>query len=192
MHNKHEAKREQSIEVIQQAALQLFAEHGIEKTTIRMIAAEAKIALGLLYNYFPSKEELLKSIINKFQQDTLGAFIGEQNQQQETVEFFIKRTIKNLKQNRKFYKLIHGIRLQSSVVKNLEKEQQEQNNKIQKLIEENFAEADIPFPALEAKLLLATLDGLTQQFLLQENYPLDDLTNVLIIKYREQKSRYSI
>src|SRR5688572_26321590 len=112
MPNKHEAKRELSIELIQEAALQLFAEHGIEKTTIRMIATEAKIALGLLYNYFPGKEELLKSIINKFQQDNLGAFKEKQNQQQEAIEFFIKRTIKNLKQNRKFYKLIHGIRLQ--------------------------------------------------------------------------------
>ena len=67
--NKFELKREQSKENIIAVALALFAEHGFEKTSIRMIAQKAKISLGLLYNYYASKDELLKEIFRRGQQD---------------------------------------------------------------------------------------------------------------------------
>ena len=41
------------------AALFLFAKYGYEKTTIRMIAQKAGVSLGLMYNYFDGKDELL-------------------------------------------------------------------------------------------------------------------------------------
>lgn len=45
------------------AARHLFASQGFEATTIRDIAAEADIALGGFYNYFPTKEDVLAALL---------------------------------------------------------------------------------------------------------------------------------
>ena len=55
--------REQKSQLISEKALELFAEHGYEATSISMIAKEAGVSKGLIYNYFSSKEEILKEII---------------------------------------------------------------------------------------------------------------------------------
>jgi AcrR family transcriptional regulator len=54
-------RRTQLIDV----ALRLFAEQGMERTSIKDIAAAADVAPGLLYHYFRSKEDLLWAIIER-------------------------------------------------------------------------------------------------------------------------------
>src|SRR5580700_1890519 len=53
------SKGEQTRQVIAEAALRLFREHGYEATTMRAIAKEAGVATGNAYYYFGSKEELI-------------------------------------------------------------------------------------------------------------------------------------
>lgn len=50
---------------ILQAATQLFAQHGYDATTTRMIAKEAGVAEGTIYVYFPSKRHILLSLIQQ-------------------------------------------------------------------------------------------------------------------------------
>jgi AcrR family transcriptional regulator len=69
-----ETMREASKEVLIQAALELFARHGFEQTSVRMIARQAGVSLGLLYNYFESKEALLVTIFERGMQDVLKSF----------------------------------------------------------------------------------------------------------------------
>jgi len=45
------------------AARRLFAERGLERTTIAEIAERADIAIGSFYNYFATKEELLEALL---------------------------------------------------------------------------------------------------------------------------------
>ncbi len=51
------------------AALQLFAEKGIEATSIQHITQEAGISKGAFYLSFPSKESLIKEIIDSFMKE---------------------------------------------------------------------------------------------------------------------------
>jgi AcrR family transcriptional regulator len=44
---------------IRSAARKLFARRGLEGTSTRQIAKAAGIAVGTLFNYFPSKEALV-------------------------------------------------------------------------------------------------------------------------------------
>ncbi len=51
---------------IVQAAHRLFLAHGFHGTSMRQIASEAGIALGSIYNHFPSKEELFIDILVEY------------------------------------------------------------------------------------------------------------------------------
>ena len=49
---------------IEDAAKQLFIRQGFHATSMRNIAARAGTSLGNLYNYYPTKEAILGSIIS--------------------------------------------------------------------------------------------------------------------------------
>lgn len=65
MANLRERKKEQTRIKIQNVSLTLFEKLGYEKATMGIIASEAEIGLGTLYNYFPSKTVLFFSIIER-------------------------------------------------------------------------------------------------------------------------------
>lgn len=182
---KAEQKREQSSEQIIAAALALFADNGYEKTTIRMIAQKANISLGLLYNYFAGKEALLKAIYRESIK-ALSAALRDDGDlvKSNNVENYIRNTFRQLKENKSFWKLFYGIRMQSPIIRSLENEMKDENAYIQKQIEQKMVDAQIPFPGLEAKLLFATIEGIAHHYLLRDDYPIDDVANLLMIKYR--------
>ncbi len=53
-------------EQILEAALSVFSRLGYDRATIPDIAREAGIAVGTIYNYYPSKRELLVAITRKY------------------------------------------------------------------------------------------------------------------------------
>ena len=55
---KTTAKSEQTRTLIFETAKRLFREQGFDATTLRRIAEEADVAVGLSYRYFPQKEDL--------------------------------------------------------------------------------------------------------------------------------------
>ena len=52
-------------DTIYEATLSVLVEHGVERMTMDRVAAAAKMAKGSLYNYFESKEELLRFVHDK-------------------------------------------------------------------------------------------------------------------------------
>lgn len=68
---------------IERAAKDLFIKQGYHATSMRDIAARAEVSLGNLYNYYATKEELLKSITEKYQKvidERLRAMFSEFNE----------------------------------------------------------------------------------------------------------------
>ena len=55
------------------AAMRLFVRHGYEATTMRAIAAEADVAVGNAYYYFPSKEHLIQAFYARTHDEHLAA-----------------------------------------------------------------------------------------------------------------------
>ena len=47
---------------ITEAALKLFTERGFQGTSTAQISKDAGVATGTLFNYFPTKEELINSL----------------------------------------------------------------------------------------------------------------------------------
>lgn len=57
--SRRQRKREQAANHLAATAFRLFETHGYESVAMEQIAAEADVAKGTLYNYFPVKEALL-------------------------------------------------------------------------------------------------------------------------------------
>jgi AcrR family transcriptional regulator len=61
--NGYERRTELKKDKIRTAALELFCKYGIDKTNINEIAQKAGVSPASIYNYFGSKEGLMKDII---------------------------------------------------------------------------------------------------------------------------------
>jgi len=64
-------KGEQTRELILNSALDLLADHGYEKTTMRAIAKRAGVSLGNAYHYFSSKEQLIQAFYHRLHEEHL-------------------------------------------------------------------------------------------------------------------------
>lgn len=102
-------KGEQTREQILDAALSLFLQQGYNGTSMRQIAAEAGIALGGIYNHFPSKEELFRQVFLRQHpyQGTLPAILAADGQSpEELVRDLADRMLAALRERPGFLKLM--------------------------------------------------------------------------------------
>jgi len=112
---QYEEIREEKIALIMDTALEHFANEGYYRTTINHIARHAGISKGLMYNYFESKEALLKAIIHKSVNEVYkyldinrdGYLSGEE------FEFFIRKINVLLKEKRYFWRLLMQLLMQN-------------------------------------------------------------------------------
>ncbi len=62
-------------------AKKIFARESLEGLSMRVLAAESKIALSVIYHYFPSKDDLLselyKEVVDKFNQKAKDSQVGK-------------------------------------------------------------------------------------------------------------------
>ena len=184
---QNEALRELSRAKIIATALELFARHGYEATSVRMIAQAAGIAQGLLYNYFPSKEALLATIVQQSMADVRESFVGAEDAQHpgEQIERLIRVAFATIQRKRAFWKLIYGVRMQSAVVASLGDAYIAGVTEIRTTIERYCRTAELPQPEIEAAILFALIDGVAQHYVLDpEYYPLDAVTEALVARYK--------
>jgi len=80
---------ERTYTIIVQEAHHLFLTHGFHGTSMRQIAAGAGIALGSIYNHFPSKEDIFIAVLLEYHPlfDVLPAMNAAQG---ETIEALIR------------------------------------------------------------------------------------------------------
>jgi AcrR family transcriptional regulator len=109
--------REEKMTLIMDVALELFASEGYYRTTIRHIARHAGISKGLIYNYFESKEALLKAIIHKSVNEVYqyldidrDGFLSE-----EEFEYAIRKMAILLREKKHFWQLLMQIVIQNDV-----------------------------------------------------------------------------
>ena len=62
---------------ILKAALKLFVEQGEQATSMKWIANEAKCGIGTMYNYFPSKEDLINELYLELKTNLFNSILEE-------------------------------------------------------------------------------------------------------------------
>ena len=68
-----ERKKQQTRQLIAETARRLFLERGFDSVTVADVAREADVAIGTVFNYFPTKEDLVYGRFETFEQQLLGA-----------------------------------------------------------------------------------------------------------------------
>jgi AcrR family transcriptional regulator len=175
--------REASRGRILKAAMRHFATHGYAGTSIRTIAGSAGISVGLVYNYFPTKADLLGALFEESMRDVRASFASADaaSTPAERIERLVRSAFEILDANRDFWRLSYGVRMQPAVVKGLGKRLQSWMKTIQSTLARYLEEAGSERPELDAALLFALIDGVSQQYVLDpRNYPLADVADRIV------------
>lgn len=164
------------------AALRLFSQEGYSATSMRAIAREAEISLGLTYNYFSSKEQLLKAIVKQCLEEIVQSMqAGEQ--EELSLETLMANMLKIVQNNQEFWRLFHQIRLQQSMMESLLPEAAAIQGYILKQLRQLPEIKHRPAPEAEARLLFASLDGIINHYLVMPQYPAAQMMKLLLQKY---------
>lgn len=160
------------------AALRAFATWGYEGASVRKIAKEAGVAIGLLYHYFPSKEAVLHALFARSAGLVGEAFARAAHEREPAVRLgtLILASAQLVRDHQDFWRVSYGVRFQHAVVGGLAADIAAQSALLHGLFAELLAAMGRPEPETEARVLFATLDGLFQHFVLDAaRYPLDDV-----------------
>ena len=184
---QYEGIRQRSISAIQEAALELFARNGYHNTSISQIAKEAGVSKGLLYNYFASKEVLLKEIV-------MGAVeVGERFMEQlassmeepaDRLRWLTEATFATVQENRRYWKLMTALALQADALSGLmpvlKVKQEERIRSIASLFEALGAEK----PREMAYYYGAVLDGILLHYMQMEaDYPISAMKAMVLQQF---------
>jgi AcrR family transcriptional regulator len=178
-HQQNEALRADTRARIMEAALLLFGEYGYESTSVRMI-----------YSHFASKDELLAAIFHQSMHDVRASFAlaEEAEPAGERIAALVRAAFTIVRRNQHFWRLSYGARMQPAVLAALGDDLQGWTAEIQRTLVRYFEETGVAEPQIEAALLFALIDGVSQHYVLDpEHYPLDAVTEAIIERYRAKE-----
>ena len=172
--------RESRRQEILLAALELFSKEGYHSTSIAGIARNANISKGLIYNYFQSKEDLLKTIITKG--------LGEMEQYlkrpdnrtmvKDDLVRLIDDVFEMLIKSREFWRLFTSIIVQPDVMEIISKELRGVTNAMVNLMKEYLQQTGSRAPLEDAYILGALFDGISLNFIINpDDFPLESVKN---------------
>jgi AcrR family transcriptional regulator len=169
-----------------ESALKLFASHGFFDTSVNMISKDAGISKGLMYNYFKSKEELLRSVvfqgINKFlvlfDPDHDGVLTKTE------LKFFIEETFRTIETDISFWKIYISVLSQPQVLKIVGEKFWEIINPVYKILENYFKSNNFKNPEIETRFFGALMDGICIHYVVDpDSFPLEEIKQKLIELY---------
>jgi len=180
-----EIRKEKSL-LIRDVALRLFAEQGYHAVSISQIAKEAGISKGLMYNYFESKEDLLKSIMEQIIEEMFSDLDSNRDGilQQDELISYIKHTFQNVRERVGFWKLFYALSTQPGVLAIAEKKMTEHSKPIMQLVMTYFNSGKFDDPRLEIAFFGTMMSGAIQKYVFSNGtFPLDDIEKRIIEIY---------
>lgn len=181
-----EGIREEKKALIMRTALELFATNGFHGTTISSIAKKADISKGLLYNYFESKEDLMKAIIytglenidKLMDPNKDGILTGDE------LEFLLDRYFKLLNEDTCFWRLYFTLLLQEPILKLVEEKLAKIIGSYIGLLKDYFESQGCEDPYNEAVVFGALLDGIGMNYVAYpEIFQVEKIKERILKKY---------
>ena len=168
------------------AAVECFATMGYHACSISDLARHAGISKGLMYNYFSSKEDLLKTIFREIMEEMIllidPGHTGVMDQ--KILNDYFDRLLAHLKSNLIFWKMHLAIFSQPAVQQILSEEILAASKQPLEMVEEYFRKQGYKNPVLEVAFMSTLMSGITWEYIADpENYPLDQIKERILNIY---------
>ena len=170
-------------QLILETSLELFAKNGVVGTTTKSIANEAGVSEGLLFRHYQSKEGLFKAL-KKLAADKvriLAQEIIDLTQPKDVLRLTILSLTKIPFKDYALWKLILGIKFQSELA------DESFADVIEDKVTKAFKGLRFAHAEMEAELLLNSLNGMLLAMLLNKQYKIEPLLNLMLKKYQLNK-----
>ena len=180
---QYEAIRQEKRKLILDTALELFAENGFHGTSISHISKKAGISKGLVYNYFESKEEILKSIVQSGYDAAYKNLDLNKDGRLVEEEFvhFVRMTFQLVKENRNFWALYSSLMFQPGILDLVMPQFEGKSVEIQKLMTDFLKEMGSMDPEGDMLAISSLIKGATVLILTApEFFPIDKLEDSVI------------
>jgi AcrR family transcriptional regulator len=173
-------------EKIIDTAIALFADNGFHNTSISQIANKAGVSKGLMYNYFESKEDLLKYIFDLGAAKLLENFDPNRDGvlTKEEFIFYIEDIFYQMQKDRNYWMLFFNIVTQPAITQIVADRMMEMVGPMMKELTDYFRNKGCEDPEAEARYFVAVMDGVGMHYLLdQENYPIRSVIKKIIKEF---------
>jgi len=162
--------------------MELFGREGFYNTSISSIAQKAGISKGLMYNYFGSKEVLLRSIVLEGIQEMLESFDINKDGELTRKEllYFVDQLFSLLKSKTLYWKLYFSIVVQPQVSRIISSDFKKILNPFLQIMKNYFAARGAENPESEALFFLALMDGLALNYIMNpDHFPLNEIREII-------------
>lgn len=184
--SQFEEMRQNSRKLILDAAFELFAQKGFHNTSIEQIRKKAGVSKGLIYNYFSTKEDLMKEVVLaqiEMGDEIVQEFIGLADPKAQ-LKKVVDVSLIYLTEKEEQIQLLIGLSLQVHDFPDLEKIIKARYQDYMPLFAGIFEKLSYPDPSLEAHFLTAYFDGLgLQKIVLGSSLDLEVVRDNLYKKY---------
>ncbi|WP_010662301.1 TetR/AcrR family transcriptional regulator [Marinilabilia salmonicolor] len=177
---------------ILEKSLALFATKGYHTTTTAEIAKAAGIAKGTLFNYFESKEHLLRSLVFETLMELADMIDPNHDGIVTQDEFFgvIHKSRKWIVDNPQFLSLYFSMVSQPAVFDLFKAEIMQQMSPYMEKLATFFQKEGIPDGYAEVRFFLAMLDGIGIHYAIDpKNFPIDQIEGKIINYYQGRMNR---
>lgn len=182
--------RERSREKIVAAALELFANNGFHSTSISQVAKVAGVSKGLIYNYFESKDDLLKGVFEqglKVADDIM--HLDEGAEPRARFKHMLELAFTYIQQNKSYYQLVMTLVLHPEEIASIKPFLDGWAASKVGHYTQLFEEMGYDNAYEEAMYCGAVLDGIMiGWFTMGDNYPLEAMQQRVIAQYCETKN----
>jgi AcrR family transcriptional regulator len=172
--------RQEKKDLILRTALMVFAQEGYHASSVNKIADKANISKGLIYNYFESKEDLLRNIINNIMDRYMEKYPPIDSIPNEChIEYFIDQSFEFILEDKARAKLLFSLTSQSMVMDVMTKIAIQKAEPFMNNVMKFFEIKKYDDPEGMMHYFFSTLEGVQLHVTFNPLYPIDKVKKIL-------------
>ena len=172
--------REEKKDLILRAALEVFAQDGYHASSVNKIANKANISKGLLYNYFQSKEDLLRNIMTNIMDRYMEKYPPIDSLPNDShIEYFIDQSFELILEDKARAKLFFALIAQSLVIDLMTKITMQKAEPFMKNVMKFFEIKKHNDPEGMMHYFFSTLEGVQLHATFNPVYPIEKVKKIL-------------
>ena len=172
--------RQEKKDLILRTALIVFAQEGYHASSVNKIADIANISKGLIYNYFESKEDLLRNIITNIMDRYMEKYPPIDSIPNDShIEYFIDQSFEFIIEDKARAKLLFALTAQSIVMDLVTKITTQKAEPFMNNVMKFFEIKKIDDPKAMMHYFFSTLEGVQLHVTFNPLYPIDEVKKIL-------------